>query len=201
MNSESDIRHLNAESLRQNLGWFRTLGIGLIILGVISLALPFVAGFAITTLVGTIFVVGGIMRIVHAFRSRQWKRSAAEFLVSLLYIASGIILFAYPFSGMVTLTLFLAAFFVLAGFFKCVQALRIRPASHWEWTLLSGIVTFFLGIVIFAGLPMTAFWAIGAIVGIDLLFSGLSMVMIGTSMRDALQEKRPFCIGNVCFEY
>ena len=201
MNTESDMRHLDADSLRHNLGWFRALGIGLIFLGVISIILPFAATFAATTMVGSVLLVGGIMRFMHAFRSRQWKRSVGEFVVAFLYIASGVIFFAYPFSGMLTLTMFLAAFLALAGIFKCVQALRLRPASHWGWTLLSGIVTLFLGVIIFAGLPMTAFWAVGVVVGVDLLFSGLSIVMIGASMRDALQEQRPFCIGNVCFEY
>jgi uncharacterized membrane protein HdeD (DUF308 family) len=200
MNSETGFQRLDADILRQNLGWFIALGIGLIILGIISVLAPLFATFAIKVLIGALFVIGGIMHFIHAFQSRRWERSIVEFLVAILYIAAGIILLAYPFGGILALTVFLSVFFVVEGVSKIVHALRLRPVSSWGWTLLSGIVSVFLGLIIWAGLPMTAFWAVGLIVGIDLIFGGLSMVMIAISMRDALQEMRPFCIGTVCFQ-
>jgi uncharacterized membrane protein HdeD (DUF308 family) len=191
---------MDADILRQKLGWFMALGMGLIVLGVISVLAPLLATFAIGILVGALFVIGGIMHAIHAFQSQRWERPIVEFLVAILYIAAGIILLAYPLGGILALTAFLSVFFVVEGVFKIVQALRLRPVSNWGWALLSGIVSVFLGLIIWAGMPMSAFWAIGLIVGIDLIFGGLSMVMTTISMRDALQERRPFCIGTVCFQ-
>jgi uncharacterized membrane protein HdeD (DUF308 family) len=200
MEIESNIKHLDSDVLKKNLGWFIALGIGLILLGIVSVATPLVATFAIANLVGVIFLVGGVMFTIHAFRSRRWGRGIAEFLISLLYIGSGVFILAYPLAGMFTLTLFLAAFFVVEGIFKIIQSLQMRQVSNWGWALLGGIVSLFLGIIIFAGMPLTALWTVGLIVGIDLIFGGISTVMVAVSMRHALQERRQFCIGNVCFQ-
>lgn len=200
MNGESGRYYFDMDKLRENLGWFTGLGIALIVLGVIAVLAPFWATLAIQTLVGVLLVSGGIIHAVHTFRGRRWSWSLSEFLLAVLYIVAGLILLAYPLGGMITLTAFLAAFFVVEGIFKVIQAMRLRPVSNWGWLLFSGFLSLFLGIVIWAGLPMTALWAIGLIVGIDLVFGGVSMIMISSSMRDALRERRPFCLGNVCFQ-
>src|SRR5512138_3187789 len=138
MNGEYNLNKMDVDVLRRNLGWFMAFGVGLIILGAISVAAPFLATFAIVNLVGILFLIAGVMSIIHAFRSRTWGRSIAEFLISLLYILFAIILLAYPGRGIVTLTMFLAAFFVVEGIIKIVQAFRLRPVSNWGWALFSG---------------------------------------------------------------
>jgi uncharacterized membrane protein HdeD (DUF308 family) len=200
MTTETDRYYLDLDKLRENLGWFTALGLAMIVLGLIAVSTPFLASVALKRLVGAIFVVGSVIHVIHAFRSWKWSRSVPEFLLSVLFFVAGFILLVYPIEGLITLTAFLAAFFVVEGVFKVIEATRLRPVSNWGWLLVSGLVSVFLGIIIWAGLPMTAFWAIGLIVGIDLIFGGISMIMVSVSMRAALRERRPFCIGNVCFQ-
>jgi uncharacterized membrane protein HdeD (DUF308 family) len=84
-----------------------------------------------------------------------------------------------PATGIITLTIFLAAFFIVQGILECGMAFRMRPQSGWGWMLFSGIIALLLGILIFAGLPGTALWAIGLLVGINLLSSGIAYLFLG----------------------
>jgi len=93
------------------------------------------------------------------------------------------ILLAYPFAAVLTFTLFLAGFFVVAGVFKIIEAFEIRGMTGWGWVLASGILSFILGVLIWARWPSSAFWAIGLLVGIDLLFMGWAMIALSLSLH------------------
>lgn len=184
---------------RVSIGWRLALGIGMMLLGIISFMLPFVTTIAVTTLAGLVIALGGIMLFIHAFR---WKVSARFFInlfLGLLYFAFGAILVVYPLTGALTLTILLTAFLLATGVIKIVDAVRMRPARNWGWLLFSGILSAALGLLIWAGLPITAFWALGVIVAIDLIFSGLSLVMISLAMCNADRSGESYCIGNVCY--
>jgi uncharacterized membrane protein HdeD (DUF308 family) len=105
-------------------------------------------------------------------------------LAGVLYGLVGLILLAFPLRGVLTLTLLLAILFMVAGSFKIALALYINPLPSWGWLLFSGVISAFLGILIWTGLPGTAKWAIGLLVGIELLFNGWSMTMFAFSIRD-----------------
>ena len=130
---------------------------------------------------------------------RQGGRLALEILLSIVYLAAGLVLLANPLTGAFTLTLFLIGFFIAQGGLKIIHAVRFRGVSNWGWMLFSGILSLVLAFFLLVGLPLTAFWAIGVIIGIDFIFSGVSIVMISLSMREAVREGKTFCIGNVCF--
>ena len=199
MNGETDIKNFDMQKLRQHMGWFLALGIGLIILGVLSIGVPLLATLAVTTMVGFLFLIGGVMYIVHALRSVRGGRLALEILLSIVYLAAGLVLLSNPLTGAFTLTLFLIGFFIAQGVLKIIHSVRFRGISNWGWMLFSGILSLVLAFLILAGLPLTAFWALGVIIGIDFIFSGVSIVMISLSMREAVREGKTFCIGNVCF--
>ncbi len=200
MTEETETKYFDRETLRQNVDWFLALGIGLIILGVFSLAVPFVATLAVTTMVGLLFIIGGVMFAIHAFRSRgSWGRSALEILLCLVYLGAGYIILTRPLTGALTLTLFMIGFFLAQGVLRIIHAVRFRGLPNWGWMLFSGILSIILAFLIWGGLPLTAFWAIGVIVGIDFIFSGVSIVMISRSIREAVREGKEFCIGSVCF--
>ncbi len=199
MNDTKRIYTLDLATMRENRGWFMGLGIALIFLGILAIALPFATAFAVEILIGWLFAIGGVILGIHAFRSRRWGRFFFEFLTGLLYLGFGFLLLTYPMTGVMTLTMLLAVFFMVEGVFKAIQALRMRPAQSWGWAFFSGLVSLFLGFLILSGLPLTAFWAIGVVVGVDLIFSGLSLVMISSAIRGALREGRTYCIGNMCF--
>lgn len=200
MVQESGFKDPSVEGLRENLTWFATFGIALMVLGIVSLAAPFIAGMGVESIIAVLFLIGGVMHFMHAFQSHKWKRSVMEFLAAFLYVATGVSFLTFPFAGALTLTLFLACFFLVKGAFKIVESLRLREVSNWGWVLLSGIISLILGGIIFAGLPMTIFWAVGVLAGVDFLFGGWSMVMLAYSMRRALKEGLTFCIGSLCFQ-
>lgn len=190
------------EELTKNVGWYIALGIGMIILGLFAIFLPFVATFAIENLIGILFDIAGIMLIIHAFR---WRRRSGRFITDLvlgvIYLIFGILLLSHPLSGVVTLTSFLIAFFLIEGIFKIIQSFRMRPTSNWGWTLFSGIVSVVLAFIIWGRMPFAALWAIGIIVGIDLLFSGWAVLTISLSLRSAEKKGEKFCIGGECVQF
>lgn len=165
--------------------WLFGTGIVMLILGLAAIFLPFVATLTIQALLAVIFIIAGAVQIVHAVKANQPKGFALRLLGAALYLGVGILLLAYPFEGALTLTLVLAALFIVAGAFKITLALHVRPVPSWGWILVSGILAILLGVLIWAGLPATARWAIGLLVGIELLFTGWTMIIFAVSVRDA----------------
>jgi uncharacterized membrane protein HdeD (DUF308 family) len=169
--------------------WVLGTGIFTIILGIAAIFLPFIATLTIEALLAVIFIIAGITHVLHAFQSRQTKGMALRLLAGVLYGLVGIILLAFPLQGALTLTLLLAILFMVAGSFKIALALYIRPLLSWGWLMFSGIISAILGVLIWMGLPGTATWAIGLLVGIELLFSGWSMIMFALSIRGDTKVK------------
>jgi uncharacterized membrane protein HdeD (DUF308 family) len=151
-------------------------------LGLAAILLPFVATMTIQALLAIILVAAGITQAVHAFKSQRQKGIALRLLAAGLYGLVGILLMAFPLHGALTLTLLLAVMFTIIGAFKIALALHIRPFLSWNWLMISGIVAIVLGGLIWMGLPGTATWAIGLLVGIELLFGGWSMVRFALSV-------------------
>jgi uncharacterized membrane protein HdeD (DUF308 family) len=201
MKMGSDIGRLDINELHKNLWWYIALSIGIIILGVFAILAPFAASFAVESLAGIAFAAGGIILVIHALRWTISERFFFSVLLGLLYFAFGIFLLASPLRGMLALTMALAVFYFAVGVLKIVGAFRIRPSSTWGWVLLSGLVSVFLAAIIWLGMPFTAFWAIGLIVGIDLIFFGVSLLMIMLAVRTAFDRNEPFCIGGQCYSF
>jgi uncharacterized membrane protein HdeD (DUF308 family) len=142
------------------------------------------ATMAIEILIAMILFIAGATQVVHAFKSQRPKGFTFRLLAAGLYCLAGILLLAFPLHGALTLTLLLAVFFAIIGAFKIALALHLRADPSWDWLLISGLIAVVLGTLIWMGLPCTATWAIGLLVGIELLFSGGSMIRFALSVRD-----------------
>ena len=199
MESDQKMEHAETHDLRENIGWFVAMAIGLIILGLLSITVPLVSTFAMEYLIGILFAVGGIILFIHALRWKVSDRLYLNLLLGVLYFVFGIFLLAYPIAGVMTLTLMLSIFSLVVGGLKVTNAILMRPASKWAWLLASGIVSVLLGFVIWTSMPLTAFWAIGLLVGIDLLVSGFAMLILLFELRSVLGSGQIFCIGGECF--
>jgi uncharacterized membrane protein HdeD (DUF308 family) len=181
------IQRAVANSLHQHWVLYLIEGIVLVILGIAAVILPPVATLAVTILVGWLFLISGIMGLVTTF----WMRHAPGFwwsLVSaLLGIVVGIWLLARPLTGIFSLTLLLITFFVIEGVASIMFAVEHRRISsgNWAWMLLSGIVDLVLAVLIFVGLPSTAAWAVGLLVGVNLLFGGSALIAMALHARRA----------------
>lgn len=172
------------EELRANWRWLVGLGIVWMVLGALAIIVPFGATLAFEILLGAIFAVGGVIQIAQAFRLRNWKGYGTNMLGGVLALVLGVLLLVYPFQGVLTLTLFLGAFFIVSGVVQVISALQHRELRNWGWILASGILGIVVGVLILLGWPSTAVWAIGVLVGIELIVTGWSLLMIGLSARD-----------------
>lgn len=167
---------------------FLVEGIILVLLGAAAIIVPVIATLAFTLLIGWLFLISGIVGLITTF----WLRNAPGFWWSLVSgvigIAAGIVLIRWPISGTVSLTLVLIAFFVVEGIATLMYAFehRVQLSGRWGWMLASGIVDLILAGIIFAGLPETATWALGLLVGINLLFGGTAMIAMALAARSAV---------------
>src|SRR5215472_17329621 len=161
--------------------WFIITAIAFIVLGTLAVLEPFVAGLAVTTLVGWLLVVGGIMHVIHTFRAESFGRGAWEFLIGLFYFAVGVYFLRHPVMALTTLTLAFVLFFEAAmditGWFA------MRHVNGSGWLLADAVATTLLAVLIWMGWPAVSVWAIGTLVGIKLIISGFSRLMLGNAAR------------------
>jgi uncharacterized membrane protein HdeD (DUF308 family) len=164
---------------------FTLLGILLIVLGVLAIMFPLVTTIAAKKFLGWLFLIGGIAQVVHAFSTRSWSEFLLDLLVGLLYALVGAWLAFFPLTGILTLTVLLAVTFVLQGGAQIGMSFRMRPHSGWFWMLLAGIIAILAGAMIVAGLPSTATWAVGILVGVNLLTSGWAYLILALGAKES----------------
>jgi uncharacterized membrane protein HdeD (DUF308 family) len=163
---------------------FLAQGILMMVLGLLAIAEPNIATVAVAIFVGWLFFVSGIFRAASVWHSRHAPGFTWSMLTAILSIALGLILILRPLPGVLTLTMVLIAFFIIEGIASIVAAIEHRQhLRSWGWVLFSGLVDLLLAYLIWAGWPSSADWAIGLLVGINMLFFGLSLVMTALAAR------------------
>ena len=182
-----DLRRAVVNAIHEHWVLFLVEGIILLVLGAAAIIVPVIATLAFTLLIGWLFLISGVVGLITTF----WMRNVPGFWWSLISgvvgIAAGIVLLLWPISGTVSLTLLLIAFFLVEGIVTLMYAFehRARLSGRWGWMLASGIVDLILAGIIFAGLPESATWALGLLVGINLLFGGAAMVVMALAARSS----------------
>ena len=174
--------------IQKHWGWFLVLGILLIVGGVAAIAFPILSSVGAVIVLGIILIVSGIFTIVGAFWAGKWSAFLLQILIGILYLIAGIVMDDMPLQSMEVLSLFMAAFFIVAGVFSVVVALAER-FPKWGWALLNGVVTLLVGLIILESYPISALWAIGVLVGVELLFNGWTWVMLSLALRDAPSDE------------
>lgn len=170
------------DELRRNWGWLLALGIALIVLGIVALADAVGVTVVSMFFFGWILLIAGVIEAVQAFRHRRSGRLFLHLLNAVLSIVVGFLLLRNPLAGAIVITLLLAAYFAVAGIFRIIAALAMR-VPRWGWALANGIVTFILGILVWSEWPISGLWVIGLFIGIDLMITGWSEVMLATVAR------------------
>lgn len=185
MSLNLDIDPQFRKAIHDHWRMFLIEGIVLLVLGAAAIALPPIAGLAVALVLGWLFLVGGIMSLIATFAARGAPGFGWALLSAIVALAAGIILIINPLAGLVTLTYVLIAFFVIDGVLNIVMAIAHRRelSGRWEWMLFGGIVDLILAAIIIAGLPGTIAWALGLLVGIDLLFGGAALIAMATTAR------------------
>ena len=168
--------------------WVRLLveGVVLVVLGATAIVIPPLATLAVTILFSWLFLVSGIMGLITTFWFRQAPGFWWALISGLLGVVVGVLLLASPLRGAVSLTIVLVAFFIIEGVASIMFALdhKRELSGRWGWMLASGIIDLVLGAMIFAGLPSTAAWAIGLLVGINMVFGGSALVAMALHARN-----------------
>jgi uncharacterized membrane protein HdeD (DUF308 family) len=170
-------------SLRDHWVLFLVEGIILVVLGVAAIMLPVIATLAVALFLGWLFLISGIVGLITTFMMRNAPGFWWSLLSAVLALGAGLVLLAWPVSGAVSLTLVLIVFFVIEGVASIMLALEHRDSGRWGWLLASGIVDLFLAGLILVGLPGTAAWALGLLVGINMIFGGASLIGMALHAR------------------
>jgi uncharacterized membrane protein HdeD (DUF308 family) len=179
--SQADIDRAVAaakQTVADNWGWFLTLGIVLVVAGIAAIMFPLVSTIAAKIALGWIFLAAGVVMIIHAFSIQKWGGFLMELLLGVLYLFAGGWLAFFPFTGIVTLTILLAALFLAEGVLEVIMGFRVRPHEGWGWLVFSGLIAVAVGLLIAAELPSSAVWAIGLLVGVNLLSTGISFIVL-----------------------
>lgn len=185
--NQSDIGAAFRRSLHEHWRAFLIEGIVLTILGIAAIALPPIAGLAVTVVLGWLFLIGGVVGLIATFNQKNAPGFWWALLSAAIAVLAGGILLANPGRGVATLTYVLIAFFLIDGILIIVMALEHRRelSGRWEWMLLGGVMDLILAAIIISGLPGTLEWALGLLVGVDLVFGGTSLIAMALHARNA----------------
>lgn len=177
--------NLSTES-KKGINGSLLIGVLLIVLGLVAIAQPAVSTIFAETWFALILVSAGAAKLTYAFQTRDSGGFVWKLLLSILYIAIGVMLFVSPLKGVLTLTLLLGSFLLTEGVFNLILAFRLRGQQNWTWVLVDGIITLVLGGMIWFQWPFNAPWLIGTLVGVSVLFTGISRVMLSLNPGLAL---------------
>lgn len=181
-----DIQRQVKTSLYEHWRILLAQGVVMIALGGAAILLPNIATLAIEILIGSLFLFGGVIRLLSLARCRGIPGHGWSVVLALVATILGVVLLAQPAKGVLTLTMVLVAFFIVEGIIAIAAALALRPMLRgWVWTLFCGAVDLALAYLIWRGWPDSAGWAIGLLVGINMFFLGLSLTMTAVSVRTA----------------
>jgi uncharacterized membrane protein HdeD (DUF308 family) len=182
-----------AASLHLHWRAFLIEGIVLLILGIFAILIPVVATIAVEVFIGWVLLLSGVVGLISTFRMRGAPGFGWSLLSAVIAIAAGVILLAWPLSGVLSLTLILTAFLTIEGVASIMIALSHRHGFSARWALLvvSGLIDLILAAMIFLGLPGTAAWAIGLLVGINMVFGGSALISMALQARSLAPAAAP----------
>jgi len=180
-----DVQTAVAASLHLHWRAFLIEGILLVLLGILAVVVPAVATIAVEVFVGWVLLLSGVVGLISTFRMRSAPGFGWSLLSAVIAVVAGAILLAWPLSGVLSLTLILTAFLTLEGVASIMMSLTHRHgfSARWALLLVSGVVDLILAAMIFLGLPGTAAWAIGLLVGINLVFGGSTLISMALQAR------------------
>jgi uncharacterized membrane protein HdeD (DUF308 family) len=181
-NSTEELRGPAAVA-RKITRWYLAMAVLFILLGILAIAEPGIAGLAVTLLVGWALVFGGVAHFATAFKGHGTWHVIWQVLIGIVYLLGGLYFLTHTIMGVDTLTLLLAGIFVAEGVIEILAYFRTKVAGASWWLLLNGIITLLLGGMIWRHWPSSSVWAIGTLVGINLLMTGISRLMFGLAAR------------------
>ena len=174
-------------AVREHWKAFLIEGILLVVLGLAAMIVPPLASLAVTIFLGWMFLISGVAGLALTFWARQMPGFWWSLISAALAVVAGMILLAQPVQGTLTLTIVVGAYFLAEGVTTIMYALEHRRelSERWSWLLVAGLMDILIAAMIITGLPGSAEWAIGLLVGINLLFGGATLIGVALATRNA----------------
>jgi len=177
-----------ATFVKKSVGWPIGLSVLMIVAGILAIASRLAAGMAIDVLVAWLLVFSGCVHLVFAWYTRSTGGLIWELLVGILYIFIGVYLLMHPVAALLSLTIVLAMYLFIEAVPEFVLGFTLRPLPGSGWLLFDGIITLILAVMIWRTWPSSSAWVIGALVGISMLFSGTSRLMLSLAARSVTNK-------------
>jgi len=177
-----------AAEVKHVTGWSIAVSLLMILAGSLAIGLPVAAGIAVNIVVAWLLLFFGVAHLVFGWHMRAIGGVVWQLLLGALYIGIGVYLLMQPVAGLVTLTLALAIYLFAEGLLELILSFRVRPRQGWGWLLLDGIVTLILAIMIWRTWPASTEWVIGTLVGISMIFSGATRLMLSLAARSLVTK-------------
>jgi len=175
------------DGIKENASAAVTAGVVLLIMGVLALVSPLVAGLSVTIMVGILLLVGGVGECFLAFKAGAFGKGLLIIVVGLLMALAGLYMVTQPAAGMLSLTMMLVIYLVVTGVVELIIAFQARPEEGRGWLLFSAIITLLLGIMLWRQFPLSGVWAIGVLFGVKMISSGWPLVFIGRTAKKITQ--------------
>ena len=172
------------DELRKNWGWMLTFGVLAIVWGMLAIVYSVFFTLVSVFALAWILIIGGLIEGVQAVKHRERGHLVLYLIEAVLAIVAGALLMRSPAAGALVITLLLASYFVIAGIFRIAASLLLRLPG-WGWMLTNGVITLLLGIIVWGGWPVSAFWVLGVFAGVNLLFTGWARVMVALALRSS----------------
>lgn len=181
-NSFTEIHLVGFDVVGRKWGWLCGLGLLLILLGMVAIAAAVFVTLATMIFFGCLLLLAGILQTMHAIAFRGWSGFYIDLIAGLLYSVIGLMVVFHPGATAVALTLIIAVLLILSGVFRIVIAWAVSYQNR-IWLFLHGVINLLLGFVIWSSWPVSGSWVIGLFIGIDMIFNGVSLVMLGLAAK------------------
>lgn len=178
---EQEFSHLRSEWL-----WLLLYGILLVLCGIVAIIFPAISTVAAMLILSIVLMIAGVATMIHSFWMGKWSGMLGQLFVGIIYLVLGIMIQSTPIATALAFTFILAAFFIVVGVFRVISSLVIRY-PYWGWSLLNGIITFLLGVIIYRlyeRSPAESLWILGLLIGIEMLFHGWMWIVLSLGIKD-----------------
>jgi uncharacterized membrane protein HdeD (DUF308 family) len=171
-------------ALRSKWGWIVGFGVFTVIAGIVALGSGVLFATATAVLIiGFMMLMAGVVEIVAAFNAKDWGHRILWLLLGALYVFAGFVCIQNPFQAATLLTLMLGIALIVGGLLRVFLAMQMKQGTPWGWVVLSGTISFLLGVMIVAHWPISSAYVLGIFLGVDLIFVGTGWITIGLALR------------------
>ncbi len=177
------VKNTSVVEFKKLSGWFLALGILFMLFGFLLMILPTFGSITFELLFGLLLLVLGISELALAFQARKWTGCIFLLLGGILSIIAAVILLFNPIGGLIAITLLLGLYLLIHGLIGLFRAITLKPGYSWGWLLFDGLISILLGLLIISAWPMDSTWVVGLLFGIDLLFGGITFIMLSQAAK------------------